>query len=187
MLFRSRVHVINAASSAAIKIAVVSFFDVFSINCMGHLCTVICAINICLYIIIYSGRNCKRFYAYSLFLRKIFASVRRSRQESQRLLYDADVGFFKSFLPPASSGTRLFFASTGKTIYVKQALKNAITLGGSLAVGAVSGFFGGGGGMLCVPLLEYSGLDVKRAHATALVVILPICIVSSVVYIIGGY
>ena len=70
---------------------------------------------------------------------------------------------------------------------MKQALKNAITLGGSLAVVAVSGFFGGGGGMLCVPLLEYSGLDVKRAHATALVVILPICIVSSVVYIIGGY
>ena len=41
--------------------------------------------------------------------------------------------------------------------------------------------------MLCVPLLEFSGLDVKRAHATALLVILPICIVSTVVYVLNGY
>ncbi len=54
-------------------------------------------------------------------------------------------------------------------------------------VGLISGFFGGGGGMLCVPLLELYGLDVKRAHATALFVILPICIVSAIIYIVNGY
>lgn len=41
--------------------------------------------------------------------------------------------------------------------------------------------------MLCVPLLERVGLDVKRAHATALFVILPICIVSACIYIYNGY
>lgn len=54
-------------------------------------------------------------------------------------------------------------------------------------VGGISGFFGGGGGMLCVPLLQLAGLDVKRAHATALLVILPICIVCAGIYISNGY
>ncbi len=66
-------------------------------------------------------------------------------------------------------------------------LKTLLTFVGSAAVGSISGFFGGGGGMLAVPLLETVGLDTKRAHATALLVILPICIVSSAIYIINGY
>lgn len=41
--------------------------------------------------------------------------------------------------------------------------------------------------MLCVPLLETVGLDTKRAHATALFVILPICITSASIYIFNGY
>ncbi len=41
--------------------------------------------------------------------------------------------------------------------------------------------------MLCVPLLQVCGLDAKRSHATALLVILPICIVSATIYIINGY
>lgn len=66
-------------------------------------------------------------------------------------------------------------------------VKTWLTYLGSVAVGAVSGFFGGGGGMLCVPLLQYVGLSEKRAHATALFVILPICIVSAAIYIANGY
>ena len=62
-----------------------------------------------------------------------------------------------------------------------------LTCGGSVLAGFVAGFFGGGGGMLCVPLLEARGLDVKCAHATALIVILPICIVSAAIYIANGY
>lgn len=58
---------------------------------------------------------------------------------------------------------------------------------GSVAVGWVSGFFGGGGGMLAVPLLQFGGLDAKRAHATALLVILPICVISAAIYIKNGY
>ena len=51
-------------------------------------------------------------------------------------------------------------------------------------IGLINGFFGGGGGMICVPVLEkYLGLDNKKAHATTLCVILPLSIVSSFVYI----
>lgn len=70
---------------------------------------------------------------------------------------------------------------------MKDGVKTGLIYGGGVLVGAVSGFFGGGGGMLCVPLLEAYGLDCKRAHATALLIILPICIVSASVYIANGY
>lgn len=52
-------------------------------------------------------------------------------------------------------------------------------------IGLMNGFLGGGGGMFCVPMLEklYS-LNTKEAHSTALVVMLPISIVSSVVYLL---
>ncbi len=70
---------------------------------------------------------------------------------------------------------------------MKEGVKKGLIYGGGVLVGAVSGFFGGGGGMLCVPLLEAYGLDCKRAHATALLIILPICIVSASIYIATGY
>lgn len=54
-------------------------------------------------------------------------------------------------------------------------------------VGATSGFFGGGGGMLCVPLLQKLGLNVKSAHATALFVMMPICALCAGIYIYSGY
>ncbi len=82
---------------------------------------------------------------------------------------------------------RLFSAKRRKTIYVKDGFKSALVYGGGALVGAVSGFFGGGGGMLCVPLLEMYGLNAKSSHATALLVILPICIVSAAIYIANGY
>ena len=83
--------------------------------------------------------------------------------------------------------TRVFFAKGIKTIYVNTTVKNTLKYGASIAVGAVSGFFGGGGGMLCVPLLEMYGLKQKQAHATALLVILPICIICAGIYIANGY
>ncbi len=57
-----------------------------------------------------------------------------------------------------------------------------------LFIGFVNGFWGGGGGMLCVPVL---GLllrgDEKRAHATTIFVMLPLCIASFVVYLVEGF
>ena len=61
------------------------------------------------------------------------------------------------------------------------------TLAGMLT-GAVNGIFGGGGGMVAVPLLKnLLGYDEKRSHATASLVIAPVCAASAIVYIISGY
>lgn len=54
--------------------------------------------------------------------------------------------------------------------------------------GAINGFFGGGGGMLLVPLLEkMQGLPTKKAHATAIAVILPISASSAATYVLNGH
>lgn len=55
-----------------------------------------------------------------------------------------------------------------------------------VGVGIVNGIFGAGGGMLAVPLLKKSGLEQKAAHANAVAVILPITIISAILYLIKG-
>lgn len=65
--------------------------------------------------------------------------------------------------------------------------KRVLYVIGGLFVGFLSGFFGGGGGMIVVPLLMLIGkLEEKHAHATAIAVILPLCVVSGLVYVLGG-
>lgn len=54
------------------------------------------------------------------------------------------------------------------------------------ATGLVNGIFGAGGGMLAVPILKKSGLNQKTAHANAVAVILPITVISAVLYVIKG-
>lgn len=57
-----------------------------------------------------------------------------------------------------------------------------------VVTGAVNGIFGGGGGMIVVPLLNSllkKPTDVS--HATAILVILPICLSSGIIYLINGY
>ena len=60
-------------------------------------------------------------------------------------------------------------------------------IGGGALVGAVNGLLGGGGGMLAVPLLRAGGLSARRAHATAIAVILPASLVSGAVYLFYGF
>ena len=57
-------------------------------------------------------------------------------------------------------------------------------LGG--VVGIINGLLGAGGGMVAVPLLEYSGLEAKKAHATSIGIILPLSIISSGIYYYNG-
>lgn len=65
---------------------------------------------------------------------------------------------------------------------MKKVKKLHIILFGAL-IGIINGFFGGGGGMVVVPLLnKLFGLEQKKAQATALFVILPISLVSTIVY-----
>lgn len=53
--------------------------------------------------------------------------------------------------------------------------------------GFLNGLFGAGGGIAAVPLLKKGGIPVKEAHATSLAVILPVSIVSAVLYTMHGY
>lgn len=55
------------------------------------------------------------------------------------------------------------------------------------AAGLANGFFGGGGGMILVPLLvRKCALTQRQAFATSVAVILPLCILSSVIYFFRG-
>ena len=61
-----------------------------------------------------------------------------------------------------------------------------VGLAGALA-GAANGTFGGGGGMVLLPLLErWSGLPSKGSYATSTGVILPLCVISAGVYALHG-
>ena len=59
-------------------------------------------------------------------------------------------------------------------------------LAGGLA-GVANGFFGGGGGSVFVPLLTgCCGLSQRKAFATSVAVILPLCALSVAVYFFRG-
>ena len=59
-------------------------------------------------------------------------------------------------------------------------------LAGGLA-GLTNGLFGGGGGSVFVPLLTgYCKLDQRRAFATSVAVILPLCLLSVGIYFFRG-
>ena len=53
--------------------------------------------------------------------------------------------------------------------------------------GLANGFFGGGGGSVLVPILtRCCKLDQRRAFATSVAVILPLCLLSVAVYFVRG-
>ena len=55
------------------------------------------------------------------------------------------------------------------------------------AAGLVNGLFGGGGGQVLVPLLtRWCGMETKRAFASCVAVIAPLCVVSTLVYFLRG-
>ena len=59
-------------------------------------------------------------------------------------------------------------------------------LAGGLA-GLVNGFFGGGGGMVLVPMLVHTcALSQRQAFATSVAVILPLCALSAAIYYFRG-
>lgn len=64
--------------------------------------------------------------------------------------------------------------------------KNMTYLLGGIAVGAAGGLFGGGGGMVAVPILRAAGRGVRAAHATAIAVILPVSLAGGLVYLLRG-
>ena len=62
-----------------------------------------------------------------------------------------------------------------------------ILIGVGLVIGFINGFLGAGGGILLVPILMLLIKEpTKVAHATAVVIILPLCVASGLVYVLKG-
>lgn len=57
---------------------------------------------------------------------------------------------------------------------------------GGFGAGVINGLLGAGGGMVVVPLLSALGVRGKKSHATALMVIVPLSLVSAVLYLVQG-
>lgn len=70
---------------------------------------------------------------------------------------------------------------------MKNWLKTTLFIVTGLFIGFINGFLGAGGGMLLVPLyIIISKSNAKIAHATAVFIIMPICVVSGIIYILRG-
>ncbi len=69
----------------------------------------------------------------------------------------------------------------------KVKINKFLTVFFGIITGLVSGLFGGGGGMIAVPILtSVLKKPQKVAHATAILVIFPITIISGVIYSVFG-
>ena len=56
-----------------------------------------------------------------------------------------------------------------------------------LVTGLINGVFGSGGGMIIVPaLILFLGLKDYKAHATAISIILPLSIISTIIYLLNN-
>ncbi len=83
--------------------------------------------------------------------------------------------------------TIIFYDYRVKIVLVINLIKyitNFKTLLCGVTIGLVNGVFGAGGGMIAVPILKKSGLSQKQSHANAVAVILPITVISAVLYIV---
>lgn len=64
--------------------------------------------------------------------------------------------------------------------------KKCLLIGVGLITGFINGLFGGGGGMIVVPLLTILlSLKEKEAHATSIAIILPTTFLSALIQIIS--
>ena len=68
----------------------------------------------------------------------------------------------------------------------KRVFRNTQRLVCGAVVGAANSLFGGGGGMIAVPMLQKTGMQEKQAHATAILLILPVSLTSFFFYFFRG-
>lgn len=62
-------------------------------------------------------------------------------------------------------------------------IKNIVFYFGIFFSGVINSLLGAGGGILVITILSKLGLDPKKAHATSICIILPICIFSAFLYL----
>ena len=79
----------------------------------------------------------------------------------------------------------MVFEKSKNKILVKKQI--CILICSGAFIGLLNGFFGGGGGMVCVPILEkVLNLSSKESHATAISVIFPLSFVSACIYVFNN-
>ncbi len=69
----------------------------------------------------------------------------------------------------------------------KKIKKNLLIAILGIAIGFTNGILGAGGGMIAVPALKKIGFSQKESHTNAIAVILPITIISAIIYIFKDY
>lgn len=57
----------------------------------------------------------------------------------------------------------------------------------AVLTGIINSAIGAGGGMISVPAMKKFGLNQKKAQATTLAVILPLTVISAVIYALNGF
>lgn len=77
-------------------------------------------------------------------------------------------------------------SETEDTVRVKKKSAALLRAAAGLTAGVLNGLLGAGGGMAVVPMLERSGLEPARSHATSIAVIVPLCALSAALYLGGG-
>jgi len=74
-------------------------------------------------------------------------------------------------------------AKKGSAQLLKKWWKAAVT---GTAAGILNGLFGSGGGMVAVPMFKKSGLSVKEAHATSVLMMAALSAASAGLYLYSG-
>ena len=65
-------------------------------------------------------------------------------------------------------------------------MKKGLKFAAGLLIGAVNIILGAGGGMVTVPFYRKMGMTQKEAQINAVATILPITVISSIIYLING-
>lgn len=66
-------------------------------------------------------------------------------------------------------------------------MKNTAKFGGGVLIGVINGLLGAGGGTIAVPLLKKSGMNQNEAHANSIALIMPLTVMSAILYLYKGY
>ena len=66
-------------------------------------------------------------------------------------------------------------------------MKSFITSFAGMVVGVINAVFGAGGGTIAVPFIKSRGKTQKEAQASAIAIILPLCLINVSVYLYKGY
>ena len=66
---------------------------------------------------------------------------------------------------------------------LKKHFKNGVKFTAyGLIIGIINGLFGAGGGIAAVEVLKRNGLDQRQAQTTSISIILPLCVLSAILY-----